>query len=480
MRSNFTIRFGGIALCILLFVSCERDVFTGYNEPAEIENCKIFISSDPSKASIYLNGMNTGQQTPDTLIWVKPGINKVTLKTNYYEDTTATVDVAANRISYLNIIFEANSRGFGKINCTSTPEGAEIFLDDIPINKNTPFVIKDVKPGSHYVKYKYASHRESNVFVNVNSNSIESAYAVLEDTTKWVSFNVINSPILSNTINSLAVDHRNNLWIGTIRGLCKKSGDKWTYYTTSNTILQDNTINHIAVDSSDGVWLSTPTGVYLLKNSVIANYSYNLTNKNINMIACSRNGEIWAVARGVGLCKLVGSKWVIYNASNSGLKTNNINCIVIDKDGYVWIGYSYSSVSVFNGSSWSTYTGSPTNIYSMHIIEDGYIWAGTTNANGNGQVFSFDQENWVLLNELKLMNNLTHTISSSANMVFFATTNGVGIFNTTTKRLAFYNRGNSELQLFRVQALALDLDGNLWVGTVLNGCGVLKKNYLMD
>ena len=46
---------------LIVFVSCERDVFTGYEEIEEVENCKIFIESDPSKALIYLNGMNTGK-----------------------------------------------------------------------------------------------------------------------------------------------------------------------------------------------------------------------------------------------------------------------------------------------------------------------------------------------------------------------------------------------------------------------------------
>ncbi|MDP3580536.1 MAG: PEGA domain-containing protein, partial [Ignavibacteria bacterium] len=323
---------------LIVFVSCERDVFTGYEEIEKTENCKIFISSDPPKASIYLDGVNTGKKTPDTLSWLSSGENKITLKTDYFDDTTATVILSKNTVTNLYINFEANSRTFGKLNCISYPTGAEIFLDGTPINSKTPFIIKNVQPGSHYVKYRYSSHRDDSISVKALSSTLVTAYLDLEDTSKWVSYNTKNSPILSNTVNSITGDKKNNIWIGTDKGLNRKSGNKWTDFTTTNTILPTNTINHVAVDNNDGVWLSTAKGIYLLKNSVITDYSYNLANKNIKMIVCSKKDTIWAAANGIGLCKLVGNKWIIYNTVNSGLKDNNINCMVADRYENIWIG----------------------------------------------------------------------------------------------------------------------------------------------
>ncbi|KAF0142319.1 MAG: hypothetical protein FD122_673 [Stygiobacter sp.] len=463
---------------LIVFVSCERDVFTGYEEIEEVENCKIFIESDPSKALIYLNGMNTGKKTPDTLSWLSSGENKITLKTNYYDDTTATVDLVKNKMSHLFINFEANSRGLGKINCTSYPQDAAIFFDGLPINSKTPFTIKGVKPGTHYIKYKYPMHREDSVSVTVYGDVMTSAFITLEDTTKWVSYNTKNSPILSNVVNSIAVDRKNNIWIGTDKGLCRKSGNKWTSFTTDNTTLPTNTINHIAVDNNDGVWLSTSKGIFLLKNSVLTDYSYNLANKKIKMVACSKKDTIWASAAGIGLCKLVGNKWIIYNTLNSGLKDNDISCMTVDKFENVWIGSVNYSLTFFNRFEWTTFNDSPTGIYSMHICKNDTMWVGTFRyPYGNGPVFYYNGGDWKMLIEQKLISNLTYTICSSNDNVFFGTTEGIGVFSNITDKINFYREANASLQLFRVQTLALDVAENLWLGTAFNGAGILKKDY---
>ncbi|MBI3124825.1 MAG: PEGA domain-containing protein [Ignavibacteriales bacterium] len=458
---------------LIVFVSCERDVFTGYEEIEEVENCKIFIESDPSKALIYLNGMNTGKKTPDTLSWLSSGENKITLKTDYFDDTTTTVNLSKNIKAKLYINFEANSRDLGKINCLSYPEGAEIFLDGASINQKTPFIIKKVHSGTHYLKYRYSSHRDDSISVKALGSTLVTAYLDLEDTSKWISYNTKNSPILSNTVNSIAVDHKNNIWIGTDNGLCRKSNNIWTCFTTTNTILPTNTINHVAVDNNDGVWLSTSKGIYLLKNSVVTDYSYNLANKNIKMIVCSKKNTIWAAATGIGLCKFVGDKWIIYNSLNSGLKDNNISCMALDKDEYIWIGSILRGITVFNGVTWNDYYTS--GVYSLNISENNEVWAGTIRSPGYyGTVIFFDGEIWTQFSKPELMVNLTLAIYNSTGKVFLGTQNGLGILGLN-KEFNFYKKGNLRLDPLRVQSLAVDLNGNLWVGTPYHGSGMLKK-----
>ncbi|OGU66975.1 MAG: hypothetical protein A2499_17515 [Stygiobacter sp. RIFOXYC12_FULL_38_8] len=464
---------------LIVFVSCERDVFTGYEEIEEVENCKIFIESDPSKALIYLNGMNTGKKTPDTLSWLSSGENKITLKTNYYDDTTATVDLVKNKMSHLFINFEANSRGLGKINCTSYPQDAAIFFDGLPINSKTPFTIKGVKPGTHYIKYKYPMHREDSVSVTVYGDVMTSAFITLEDTTKWVSYNKKNSPILSNTINCIAADKKNNIWFGTDKGLSRKNGSKWTNYTTENTSLPTNTINHIAVDNNDGIWLSTSKGIFLLRNSILTDYSYNLANKNVKMISCSKKDTIWASVTGVGLCKLMGNRWIIYNSLNSGLKENNINCMTVDDFENVWIGSPNYGLTFFNRYEWTTFNDSPTGIFSLHISYSDTMWVGTSRyPYGYGPIFYDNGQEWKMLVEPKLISNLTYTICSTNRRVFFGTLNGIGIYSDDTENVVFYNQANSSLQLYKVRTLAVDANGHLWMGTETQGSGMLKKENL--
>lgn len=475
-RKNLTF-VAAIVVFLSVFVSCEREVFIGTEESEKAVNCKIYISSDPTNVSIYLNGINTGKKTPDTLSWLSTGENKITLKTFYFDDTTTTVNLSKNTVTNLYINFEANSRDLGKINCLSYPEGAEIFLDGASINQKTPFIIKKVRSGTHDVKYRYSSHRDDSISVKALGSTMVTAYLDLEDTSKWVSYNTKNSPILSNTVNSIAVDHKNNIWIGTDNGLSRKSGSKWTNFTMANTMLPTNTINHVAVDNNDGVWLSTAKGIYLLKNSVVIDYSYNLANKNIKMIVCSKKDIIWAAATGIGLCKLVGNKWVIYNTLNSGLKDNNISCMALDKDEYVWTGSVLHGITVFNGVTWNNYYTS--GVYSLNISENNEVWAGTIRSPGYyGTVIFFDGENWIQFYKPELAANLTLSMYSANGKVFLGTLYGLGIFSKIDDVVKFYNKGNISFQNLRIQTLALDLNGNLWFGTPSHSSGMLKKDNL--
>ena len=71
-------------LSVLSAVSCKREIYTGVTEPSVFQNGRIFVNSNPKRASIYLNGRNTGQVTPDTLKWLDNGTYDITLKLNLY------------------------------------------------------------------------------------------------------------------------------------------------------------------------------------------------------------------------------------------------------------------------------------------------------------------------------------------------------------------------------------------------------------
>jgi hypothetical protein len=53
----------------------------------------------PSGAIIYLDGVDTGKLTPDTLVNVAAGAHTIKLTQSFYADTTLTVQVTANQIS---------------------------------------------------------------------------------------------------------------------------------------------------------------------------------------------------------------------------------------------------------------------------------------------------------------------------------------------------------------------------------------------
>ena len=64
-----------------------------------IEEGNIFVSSAPSGAQIWINGVNSNKVTPDTVKNLDPAVYNVTLKLQDYNDTTFAVSVSGNQTS---------------------------------------------------------------------------------------------------------------------------------------------------------------------------------------------------------------------------------------------------------------------------------------------------------------------------------------------------------------------------------------------
>lgn len=80
----------------LILVSCDST-----DDPITpiIEEGNIFVSSAPSGAQIWINGVNSNKVTPDTVKNLDPAVYNVTLKLQDYNDTTFAVSVSGNQTS---------------------------------------------------------------------------------------------------------------------------------------------------------------------------------------------------------------------------------------------------------------------------------------------------------------------------------------------------------------------------------------------
>jgi len=89
----------------LLITSCNSNNDTaGPTLPGSI-----YITSNPSGAEIWLDGVNTFQTTPDTVKNVDEGAHNVTLKLQEYNDTTFTVNVTGGQTSVVtNVVLVSN------------------------------------------------------------------------------------------------------------------------------------------------------------------------------------------------------------------------------------------------------------------------------------------------------------------------------------------------------------------------------------
>jgi hypothetical protein len=88
-----------ILFVVLLINSCSKDPVS----PAVPEG-NLYISSTPSDAQIWIDGVNTTQATNDTVFDIEEGAHDITLKRNEYVDNTFSVNIIADETSTIGPI----------------------------------------------------------------------------------------------------------------------------------------------------------------------------------------------------------------------------------------------------------------------------------------------------------------------------------------------------------------------------------------
>ncbi len=113
--------------------------------------------------------------------------------------------------------------------------------------------------------------------------------------------------------------------------------------------------------------------------------------------------------------------WQDYTTSNSGITTDILNCVAVDKNNIIWVGSSIGGYLSFNGTTWQTYYNSLSNT----------IDCITVDAN---------------------------------NIKYIGTTRGLVVINsgTSTHEYGFMSSG---LPDYHINALAVDNNGNCYIGT---------------
>lgn len=103
----------------VLFTSCDTtdDPIT----PTPTGN--LFVSSNPASAQIWIDGVNTGKITPDTVKNLDEGLYSVTLKLTDFRDSTFSISVSGNQtavVSNINLVSNVIVQSFGPVRIWET------------------------------------------------------------------------------------------------------------------------------------------------------------------------------------------------------------------------------------------------------------------------------------------------------------------------------------------------------------------------
>jgi signal transduction histidine kinase/ligand-binding sensor domain-containing protein len=207
----------------------------------------------------------------DNEIWIatENGLTKYDKNTNkftkyFHEDDNSLVsnDIRGLYVDSDGLLWIATKDGICSFDRKETFKSyKKLFLE----NGISETMFSDISEDNDGIIWIGSSIDGGLIKLNKYTNEIKS-YRNDEDDENSISFNIIKS---------IAVDKKNNIWIGTQYGLNKfnREDETFTRYT-ENDGLSNNFIYGILIDEEDDLWISTNYGIskYDIENDKFINY----------------------------------------------------------------------------------------------------------------------------------------------------------------------------------------------------------------
>jgi signal transduction histidine kinase/ligand-binding sensor domain-containing protein/DNA-binding response OmpR family regulator len=304
---------------------------------------------------------------------------------------------------------------------------------------------------------------------------------------KHISF---NEGLAKSPIAAFLQDEKGFIWFGTAKGLTRYDGYEFINFKTNlkdTTTLSHNRVNVIFQDSEKRLWIGTANGLNLYDRKLEKFIHVDIRDLKggqnyISSIVEDKEKNIWIGTFG-GLKKLNKKTFRLEDALQSFteevLKTGVIFSLLVDKYNKIWLG-TEKGIKIFDPQREQNIelpsiliqtAGFQSNIVRV-IKEDskGNLWFGTEISG----VLNLDRinnkvNNYVFAeNKNSISSNWVNDILFYENQIWFATRNGISVFDTITNVFTTYKNSqtnNSSLSDDVVWSLLKDKESCVWVGT---------------
>ncbi|MGB9177583.1 MAG: PEGA domain-containing protein [Methanoregula sp.] len=204
----------------------------------------VYVTSNPSGASAVLDGGYDQLTTPGTFSGVSPGWHDVTVSMSGYQPYSSSIEVKSGQTSNVYATLVSNQQT-GSISISSTPVGADIYVDTI-FQGETNQIVGDLAAGPHTVTLIKSGYNDYIQSITVNTGQTVSMSAALTPLSNPTSgdLDVYSSPsgasVYLNDVYRGETRASGPLYItglspGTYKTVIKKSGYQ-EYITTANIL----------------------------------------------------------------------------------------------------------------------------------------------------------------------------------------------------------------------------------------------------
>lgn len=300
-----------------------------------------------------------------------------------------------------------------------------------------------------------------------------------------------------DNVRSVCIDHLQNIWVGTNKGLALFDPLKGTFHRfkhekgNSNTLAGDN-IQQIIESPDNILWISSDIGgiskldlnKYSNPNAgevaftQLTKENYTLSSNNTRRVAIDAYGNVWVANYSTGVDFIPSSTTSFMTLSFMGEPIEGVSAIFNDSKDNLWIGQDnkismYRQGAIVRQWDFSQYiSNSSSSVYLFREDQHGNIWLGTADngvlmLNPNTGIFTrFNSTKDLDVNALYV---------DKSGKVWAGTEDGVySIYNNVESKENAINGviGNSSIPFSIIE----DDYGQMWIGTLARGIFVFDKN----
>lgn len=301
----------------------------------------------------------------------------------------------------------------------------------------------------------------------------------------------IEQGLSQSTAQSILLDHKGTLWIGTKSGLNSytQEGIKtYLHHSGDPHSLPSNYINHLTEDSLGNFWIATSKGLALYDDE---QDQFNTVNSSIIYSSVGVEGGMWFGSENAIHCYDYKSKELktIHIEKEEGKGINpvdyRIQKMLYLEDGKILIGTRKKGIYLYDCRirQFTLLIPSSQNLLtSLYVTADHHIY---TAFYGEG-FYCYDRTGKMLKHYTKensgLKNNYVLDMAEYNGNIWLATDgSGINLFTPRTfqfSQLQHIVGDYSSLPINSITLLYKDMKDNLWAGSVRGGIFSIKETYI--